>query len=119
LYPEIRNLVLKTVGLVDVLRAALGTDGIQVAFVFGSVARAEENAQSDVDLMVIGPMGLRQLSRRLSAVSSRLGRVVNPHIMTAEEFARRKASHDHFLTRVLDSPKMFVIGGSHDLEAMG
>jgi uncharacterized protein len=119
LYPEIHSLVLKTAGLVDVLRQALGRDGILVAFVFGSVARAEERAQSDVDLMVIGSMGLRQVSQRVSAVSEQLGRVVNPHILTAEEFRRRKAKRDHFLTRVLESPHIFVIGGKDDLEAMG
>ena len=119
LYPEIHSLVLKTVGLADVLREALGQEDILVAFVFGSVGRAEERAHSDVDLMVIGPIGLRQLSGRLSAVSAQLGRVVNPHVMTAEEFRRRKAKRDHFLTRVVESPQIFVIGGKDDLEAMG
>ena len=119
LYPEIHSLVLKTAGLVDVLREALGREEILLAFVFGSLARAEERAESDVDLMVIGPIGLRQLSGRLSAVSAQLGRVVNPHVMTAEEFRRRKARRDQFLTRVLESPQSFVIGGQDDLEAMG
>ena len=119
LYPEIHSLVLKTAGLVDVLRKALGREEILVAFVFGSLARAEERAESDVDLMVIGPIALRQVSRRLAAVSAQLGRVVNPHVMTAEEFRRRKAKRDHFLTRVLGSPQIFVIGGNGDLEAMG
>ena len=119
LYPEIHSLVLKTAGLVDVLREALGREEILVAFVFGSLARAEERAESDVDLMVIGPIALRQVSRRLAAVSAQLGRVVNPHVMTAEEFRRRKAKRDHFLTRVLESPQIFVIGGNGDLEAMG
>jgi predicted nucleotidyltransferase len=104
---------------VDVLREALGREEILVAFVFGSLARAEERAESDVDLMVIGPIALRQVSRRLAAVSAQLGRVVNPHVMTAEEFRRRKAKRDHFLTRVLESPQIFVIGGNGDLEAMG
>lgn len=119
LYPEIHRLVLKTVGLVDILRAALGQEGIEAAFVFGSVARSEEGAHSDVDLMVIGPLGLRQLSRRLSAVATHLGRVVNPHVMGAEEFVRRKTKRDHFLTRVLESPRIFVIGNEHELEALG
>jgi predicted nucleotidyltransferase len=119
LYPEIHSLVLKTAGLVDVLREALGREEILLAFVFGSLARAEERAESDVDLMVIGPIALRQVSRRLAAVSAQLGRVVNPHVMTAEEFRRRKAKRDHFLTRVLESPQIFVIGGNGDLEAMG
>lgn len=118
LYPDIHNLVLKTVGLVDVLREGLQSEHIQVAFVFGSVARSEEGAQSDVDLMVVGPVGLRQLSRRLSAVATHLGRVVNPHAMTAEEFVRRKTKRDHFLTRVLESPLIFVIGSRRELEAM-
>ena len=103
----------------DVLRAAIGQKDIQVAFVFGSVARSEERAQSDVDLMVIGSIGLRQLSQRLSTVSTQLGRVVNPHILTAEEFRRRKVKRDHFLTRVLESPQIFVVGGKDDFEAMG
>jgi len=119
LYPEIHSLVLKTAGLVDVLREALGREEILVAFVFGSLARAEERAESDVDLMVIGPIALRQVSRRLAAVSAQLGRVVNPHVMTAGEFRRRKTKRDHFLTRVLESPQIFVIGGNGDLEAMG
>jgi len=119
LYPEIHSLVLKTAGLVDVLREALGREEILAAFVFGSLARAEERAESDVDLMVIGPIALRQVSRRLAAVSAQLGRVVNPHVMTAEDFLRRKTRRDHFLTCVLESPQIFVIGGTHDLEAMG
>lgn len=119
IFPEIHHLVLKTVGLVDVLREALEQEELQLAFVFGSVARSEERAQSDIDLMVIGPIGLRQLSQRLSGVSARLGRVVNPHVMTADEFRRRKAERDHFLSHVLESPLIFVIGGKDDLEAMG
>ncbi len=119
LYTDIHSLVVKTAGLADVLRGALGQEDVQVAFVFGSVARAEEGARSDVDLMVIGPVGLRSLSRRLATASTQLGRAVNPHVLTAEEFSRRKAKRDHFLTHVLESARIFVIGGQDDLEAMG
>lgn len=119
LYAEIHRLVLKTAGLADVLRLALGPEEIQIAFVFGSVARAEERAESDVDLMVIGPIGLRELSRRLAEASTQLGRAVNPNVLTAEEYRCRKAARDHFLTRVLESPRVFVIGDEDDLEAMG
>lgn len=119
LYPDLRNLVLKTSGLTDVLRGALEHLGIRLAFVFGSIARNEDQAHSDVDLLVIGDITLRQLTKLLSGMAARIGREINPHLMTALEFARRKKSRDHFLTTVLASPKLFVIGTDHELETMG
>jgi predicted nucleotidyltransferase len=90
-----------------------------IAFVFGSLASNKEGAASDVDLMVIGDMGLRTLSGWLSGVSEQIGREVNPHVMTENELRRRKHSRDHFLTHVLESEKLFIKGSEHDLEAMG
>jgi predicted nucleotidyltransferase len=119
LYPDIRNMVLKTSGLVDALRAALEDRGIVLAFVFGSLASGTEKAQSDVDLMVIGNVSLRQLGRLLSGVATRLGREINPHVMTTQEVARRRKARDHFLTSVLSAPRLFVIGNEDELEAMG
>lgn len=118
LHPDIRNLVLKTDGLVGVLRKPLLHAGIRLAFVFGSLAGGSEKASSDVDLMVIGTVTLRQVGRLLSGVAAALGREINPHILTPEEFARRKMSRDHFLTRVLGSPRLFAIGNEDELEAM-
>ncbi len=119
LYPDIRNVVLKTSGLVDVLRQALGKARIRVAFVFGSMAEGSEKAGSDVDLMVVGPVSLRQISKQLSGVDSRLGREINSHVLTLEEFAKRKKDGEHFLTSVLAAPKLFVIGNDDDLAEMG
>jgi len=119
LYLEIHNLVLKTTGLVEVLRTALASADIAVAFVFGSVARSEEKAQSDVDLLVIGSGGLRQLTKLLAGVSGQIGREINPHIITVEEFHQRKNARDHFLTTVLSEPRLFVKGNDHELETMG
>ena len=119
LYPEIRNIVLKTSGLADVLREALDRGGITLAFIFGSVANGTDKAQSDVDLMVLGKLSLRQLGKLLSGVVTRLGREINPHVMSPEEFARRIKTRDHFLTSVLSTPRLFVIGNEDELEAMG
>jgi predicted nucleotidyltransferase len=119
LYEEIRRLVLKTSGLTTVLEKALGTKGIRTAFVFGSVARGEEEAHSDVDLMVIGDMGLRELSRRLAGVSETLGREVNPHALRPAEFSKRRESGDHFITSVMASPKIFMVGSEDDLAGLG
>ena len=119
LYPDIRNLVLKTAGLVEILKGVLDREGVKVAFVFGSLASRREKAASDVDLMVIGAVGLRALSSWLSGVSEQIGREVNPHTMTVEEFRRRKEKGDHFLSNVLESPKLFIMGNENDLAAMG
>ena len=119
LYPEIRNLVLKTSGLSDVLKSALTDKRIRVAFVFGSIARGEEKAGSDVDLMVIGQLGLRDLSRLLSGIEEKIGREVNPHVLREEEFRKRIRAKEHFVSRVVESPKIFIIGSQRELEAMG
>mgnify|MGYP001481476654 FL=1 len=119
LYPEIRNLVLKTSGLSDVLKSALTDKRIRVAFVFGSIASGEEKAGSDVDLMVIGQLGLRDLSRLLSGIEEKIGREVNPHVLREEEFRKRIRAKEHFVSSVMETPKIFIIGSERELEAMG
>jgi len=119
LYPEIRNLVLKTSGLSDVLKSALMDKRIRVAFVFGSIARGEETAGSDVDLMVIGHLGLRDLSGLLSGIEEKIGREVNPHVLREEEFRKRIRAKEHFVSSVMETPKIFIIGSQRELEAMG
>src|SRR5229473_886799 len=104
LYADLRNVVLKTNGLVNVLRQALQVKDVQLAFVFGSIARGEARPESDVDLMVITPLGLRRIARMLAHVGEELGREINPHVMAREEFARRKRSGDHFVSSLLDAP---------------
>ena len=120
LYPDIRNLVIKTNGLADLLKEALTSETqIKIAFVFGSVARQEEKAISDVDLLVIGDIGLRKLTGLLMDVSGKLGREINPHRFTENEFIKRKKEKDHFLQQVLKSPKIFIVGKENELSAMG
>ena len=118
LFPDLRNVVLKTTGLVDVLRTALEGPGIQLVFVFGSVAEENAKARSDVDLLVIGTIGLRKLSRRLAQAAAALGREIDPHVLSASEFARRRRARDHFLTMVLAGPRLFVIGDEDELTGL-
>ena len=119
LYPEIRNLVLKTSGLSDVLKSALTDKRIGVAFVFWSIGRWEEKAGSDVDLMVIGQLGLRDLSRLLSGIEEKIGREVNPHVLREEEFRKRIRAKEHYVSSVMETPKIFIIGSEREFEAMG
>lgn len=118
-FRDLCSLVLKTDGLVGVLQPALQTPDASVAFVFGSIARGETGAASDVDLMVIGSLGLRRLTSLLSGMTDRLGREINPHVLSPEEFVERKKKRDHFVTSVLNSPKLFVKGTEHELATMG
>lgn len=120
LYSDIRNLVLKTVGLADVLQQALAENKqIRIAFVFGSIARQEELAGSDVDLMIIGELGLRDVAGLLAGVADQISREINPHVLGTEEFSKRRAEGDHFVTQVLCAPKIFIIGDEDELKAVG
>ena len=119
LFPEIHGLVLKTNGLAEFLCDRLQGDEIQLAFVFGSVASGAEKAYSDLDLMAIGSISLRQIVTKLGEASTILNREINPHVFTAIEFLDRKHSDDHFISTVLSSPKLFVIGNESDLAALG
>lgn len=114
----VRELVLKTAGLVDVLKEALDGLDIDLAWVFGSVARFQEDAVSDVDLMVIGTVSLRKLSEALREVHEKIGREVNPYVLTVQELRQRVQRTDHFISQLLDSEFMFVIGCRDELEAM-
>jgi len=119
IFSEIQALVIKTVGLLDVLKDALaGEKAIRVAFVFGSLARGSEKAESDIDLMVIGYLGLRALTRLLNGLTDKLEREINPFILTPEEFSTRKSKNEHFLSQVLKDPKLFIMGDEDDLKTM-
>lgn len=121
LFPDLQGIVLKTVGLADVLRAALVpvAERIEVAFVFGSLAAGDAGVESDVDLMVIGRAGLRQIAPLLAEASGTLGREVNPVALSPGEWARRRAEGDHFITTVARAPKLFVLGAADELERLG
>jgi predicted nucleotidyltransferase len=119
LFPDLQQLVLKTSGLRDVLVEALdGVRGVEIAFVFGSLASGAGQAGSDVDLMVIGDAGLRTLAPRLRAASVRLAREINPVTMTAAEFAKGRKKNP-FLAEVLAKEKLFVKGGADELARLG
>jgi DNA-binding transcriptional ArsR family regulator len=119
LFPDIRNIVLKTSGIVEPLKKALDKETVHIAFIFGSLADNQEGAASDVDLMVIGSVGLRTLSGWLSGISERIGREINPHVLSPKEYRKRKSSGEHFLNRVLGSARIFIKGSEDDLAGMG
>jgi predicted nucleotidyltransferase len=118
LFSDLHNLVLKTSGLRDVLAEALtGLDGVRLALVFGSVAAGTAKADSDIDLLVIGDVGLRALAPRLRPVAERLGREINPVTMSAATFARERDTKP-LLVDLLAKPKLFIKGDERELERL-
>jgi len=120
IFRELRSIFEKTVGLVPTLRIALRPFGekIACAFVYGSVARREERATSDVDFMVIGDIGLAALAPSLRKAEKRLGREVNVTSYSVDEFHQKVSEGDHFLTSVLMGNLQFVKGEQRDLDAI-
>ncbi len=118
--PELRGLLIKTAGVADVLREALGPleEHIDVAFVFGSMARGTERAQSDIDLLVIGSASPYEVSGALADAAIRLGREVNPVVYTADEFVRRIGEKRGFPCDLLERDKVFVLGTAHGLDEL-
>ena|SRR6266446_590986 len=120
LFEELRALVLKTVGLADVLRAALApvSRSIRVAFVYGSIPKGSDTAASDIDLMVISDrLTYPDLFSALEGASAQLGRKVAPTIYSPKELSKRMKQDNAFITRVLAQPKLWLIGDERDLAA--
>jgi len=117
IYDDLRNLLKKTVGIVDVLRETLAplADKIHIAFVYGSIARGDERAGSDLDLMIIGEAKFADVVEALGHAHELLRREINPALFPARELKRKLAAGEPFLERVLADKKMFVIGGDDDL----
>jgi DNA-binding transcriptional ArsR family regulator len=111
-FPDLRGLLLKTAGLVDVLAEALKPVAAKVAtaFVYGSIAAGSDEADSDIDLMVVGQVSPQDLALPLRRARESLGREINPTVYTPAEFERKHAANDPFLRQVLDRPKLVVLG---------
>ena len=118
IFTELRGIVFKTFGLADVLRAALSecADLVRCAFIYGSVAKGTDTAASDIDVMVIAKgLSYSHLFEVLAKAEEVLGRKVNPTLYAAEDFSKKLRSDNHFLTRIVQPPKIMLIGDDNDL----
>jgi predicted nucleotidyltransferase len=111
-FPELRALLAKTMGVFQLLKTALTplSARIDFAFVYGSVARGEEKAASDIDLMVVGAVSLDEILDAVSTLEKQLRRPVNPTIYSLQDLKKRIRSGNHFLRSLEDSKKVFLIG---------
>lgn len=122
IYEELRAIVEKTAGVADVLRTCMAplqrTARIEVAFVYGSVARGAQRSKSDVDVMVIGDVTMAQVVPTLRDAERVLRREVNATVFPPDEWRAKVADPSAFIRRVLAAPKLFITGGEHELERL-
>ena len=120
MFEELRGLVVKTFGLIDVLRDALLplTTQISAAFVYGSVAKGQDTVKSDIDLMVISDsLTYADLFAALEEAAAKLGRPVNPTVYTKQDIAKRVQQDNAFITRIWAQPKLWLMGEEHGFAA--
>jgi len=121
IFSEMHSLVNKTVGIFTMLRSALRplSTQVAVAFVYGSVARQAETAQSDIDLMVVGKASIDDVISHLASVEKNTGRPINPTVYSVSEFKAKVADGNHFLRAVLKDTKVFLLGDEDELGKVG
>ncbi len=120
-FPALRSLVITTICVEGSSRDALLElgDEVQAAFIYGSFARGDEGPDSDVDLFVVGSVSRRALSAALASATRELGRKLDPALFPADEYAARRRAGDHFISAVLDAPRVWLVGDDGTLAALG
>ena len=117
--PELKAIILKTVGLGDRLREALSEEqGVEAVFIYGSYAKDQEDLESDVDLFVVGSVSPRALTPSLSRLEANLARPLNATVFTHQEIRRRLKGKDPFIASVFAGPKVFLVGCEEVLRSL-
>jgi len=113
IYQELLGIVRKTFGIVEQLRVALGPFADQVvwAFVYGSIAKDQAHAGSDIDLMLIGDgLHYSEVMERLLPVEEQLGRTINPTLYSLQDWSAKIAAGNSFVQRVVEQEKLNIMG---------
>jgi predicted nucleotidyltransferase len=122
IFPELRSLVVKTVGLAEPIRKSLQpyADAIKAAFVYGSVAKGTDTARSDIDLMVIGDeLNYSALYTAAQNAEGKLRRKVNPTFLSPKDWQRKASNRGSVVSKISASPKIFIFGSEKDLHPWG
>ena len=117
-FTELRSIILKTFGLTDVLRETLKpiAKQIHIAFIYGSIAKQEDTAKSDIDLMIIGEnLTYADVFQLLEKAESQLGRKINPTFYSPSEWLRKNKDRNDFVKKILKHTKIFLIGTEDEL----
>jgi predicted nucleotidyltransferase len=116
LFDELKSIVFKTIGIQGELKKALDSiKGIKTAFIYGSFARNQADASSDIDLFIIGEIDENKLVREIRKLEKGLKRDVNYNLYSEKDFTKKKKEKDSFIKDLIENPKLFLIGEKHDL----
>ncbi|MEI6634686.1 MAG: nucleotidyltransferase domain-containing protein [Chlamydiota bacterium] len=116
LFPELKSIVSKTIGVEGAIRKALqALPGVSAAFIYGSFASGGENSGSDIDLMIIGDPDGPEVHARMGSLERALRREINVTIYSEQEYRQKKRSHRGFITDLLNKPRILVAGGEDAL----
>ncbi|HHT9105411.1 MAG TPA: nucleotidyltransferase domain-containing protein [Candidatus Wujingus californicus] len=116
LFEELKSIVFKTIGVQGLLKETLKKiKGIVAAFIYGSVAKKEEDVKSDVDLFIIGRIDETRTLREIGKLEKILKREINYSVFTKEEFKKKTRVKDPFIMDLLENPKIFIVGSKDDL----
>jgi len=120
IYWELKNIITKTVGIADIIRAQLAPieERIDFALLFGSIVRGEESKESDIDILIVGDLTFAETAERLAPVQITLGREINPTVFSSDEFRDKLKKGHHFLNSVLKSDLVYLIGDEIELKRM-
>lgn len=121
IYEELASIFRKTSGLASLVREHLDeiSDRIDFAVVFGSMASGRQNSASDLDVLILGDIELIDVVRALSPLGQTLRREINPVVMTVDHFSSQVMKKDRFTQRVIDEPKILVIGDADEFAKLG
>lgn len=119
LFPEFKSMILKTVGIGDIIQGAIkNRSDILIAFIYGSYAKDTENAESDIDLFVIGDISSADLQESISEVESQTKREINPTVYSPKEFKEKYKAKNNFVLSVIKEPKIFLKGNEEGLRKL-
>jgi len=116
LFDELKSIVFKTIGIRGLLKEALERiRGIEIAFIYGSFAKNEESAKSDIDLVIVGEVEERKLVTEVGRVERTVKREINYSLYTKDDLSKKKREMDSFMLDVINGPKIFLMGNENDL----
>jgi uncharacterized protein len=121
IFHELQHIFIKTIGLKSVIENSLSkfSDLIKFAFIYGSIAKGDARADSDIDLMIIGDISGRKISSAMIKSGNELNKEVNFNIFSFDEFSNRLKSNDHFINSIYKESKLFIIGDQDEFERLG